>query len=87
MEEIFIPVLHSFENGNAFSGSCGALRFYLRPEQPDGEDAAIKVEIWHGSLCYEKSEMEEVRRFPMTQDGIAEIRDYLMENRRNNHEQ
>lgn len=31
-DEIFIPVLHSFENGNTFSGSCGAMRFFLRPQ-------------------------------------------------------
>ena len=27
MEPLFLPVLHSFENNNIFTGSYGALRF------------------------------------------------------------
>ena len=31
MEELFLPVLHSFENNNVFTGSYGALRFKVTP--------------------------------------------------------
>ena len=31
MEELFLPVLHSFENNNVFTGSYGALRFKIKP--------------------------------------------------------
>ena len=40
MEEIFLPVLHSFENNNVFTGSYGALRFKVTPaitmKKPEG---------------------------------------------------
>ena len=31
MEPLFLPVLHSFENNNIFTGSFGALRFRVTP--------------------------------------------------------
>ena len=31
MEPLFLPVLHSFENNNIFTGSFGALRFRVIP--------------------------------------------------------
>ena len=31
MAEIFIPTLHTFENKNIFTGSCGLLRFRIEP--------------------------------------------------------
>ena len=80
-QEIFIPVLHSFENGNTFSGSSGALRFYLRPQRPEEGEPSIKAEIWHGLYCYEKSEIEQVREFPMTEAGREALRAWLTEQR------
>ena len=32
MAEIFIPTLHTFENNNIFTGSCGSLRFRIEPQ-------------------------------------------------------
>ena len=31
MEPLFLPVLHSFENNNIFTGSYGKLRFRVTP--------------------------------------------------------
>ena len=31
MDEIFLPTLHSFANGNVFTGSSGPLRFKASP--------------------------------------------------------
>lgn len=31
MAEIFVPTLHTFENNNIFTGSCGFLRFRIEP--------------------------------------------------------
>lgn len=72
--EIFIPTMRSFKNGNTFSGSCGLLRFYF---YPDPEKSTILVKIWHGLFCIEKSEVEECKEFDMTEEGIEEIRKYL----------
>jgi hypothetical protein len=84
MEEIFLPVLHSFENGNVFTGSSGALRFKATPvltmldsRNVDFPNSGIRVEYWHGLFCYEKSQVEEERTFPLSKDGIEEIRQWL----------
>jgi len=67
-----LPTLHSFENGNTFSGSAGRLRFFLYPSE-----TAILAKIWHGSFCIEKSTVEEEREFPLTKEGIEALRAYL----------
>ena len=74
MKEIFIPTLHSFENDNTFTGSFGLLRFKLTPKL---EEKVIISQIWHGILCFEKSEIEEKQEFPMTHEGREELLRYL----------
>lgn len=74
-EEIFVPVLRYFQNGNAFSGSFGLLRFLLTP---NGEN--IDVKVWHGKFCQEKSKIENEASFEMSDSGISEIKDYLQRN-------
>ena len=63
--EIFLPTLHTFENNNIFTGSCGQLRFRIAPtvvmatpKEVDLAASSIHAELWHGELCYELSEME-----------------------------
>ncbi len=84
MEDIFLPVLHSFENGNIFTGSSGLLRFKATPvltmldgRNVDVPNSSIRVEYWHGLFCYEKSQMEGERTFPLSTEGIDEIRQWL----------
>ena len=64
MNEIYVPVLHFFENGNPFTGSFGLLRFFLKP---DAE--TITAKVWHGQFCMEKSEIEQEKEFPLTAEG------------------
>ena len=66
MEPLFLPVLHSFENNNIFTGSYGALRFRVTPsivmltqKEVNFDESSMKCECWHGENCYEKSEMED----------------------------
>lgn len=87
MADIFIPTLHTFENGNIFTGSSGLLRFRIEPKvvqatpkEVDMEASSIRCELWHGQLCYELSEMEEERTFPMSEDGRAEMKAWLERN-------
>mgnify|MGYP006983003421 CR=1 FL=1 len=70
--EIFLPTLHTFENNNIFTGSCGLLRFRIAPtvvmatpKEVDLAASSIHAELWHGELCYELSEMEQERTFPI----------------------
>ena len=40
-------------------------------------ESSIRVEVWHGLLCYEKSEMEDERTFPMSEEGRTELHAWL----------
>lgn len=85
---IYLPTLHTFAMNNIFTGSCGMLRFKLTPQvvmMPGGKEvnmpeSAIHGELWHGILCYEKSEVEAERTFPMSEEGRSEMLAWLEEN-------
>lgn len=71
---VYIPVMKAFENGNTFTGSAGALRFRLDPMADEGQ---IRARIWYGEYCFEKSEMADDRRFPLSDEGRMALRDWL----------
>ena len=84
MADIFLPTLHTFAMKNSFTGSCGALRFkivpkveMLTPKEVDMEKSSIFAEFWHGPLCYEKSQMEGEKTFPMSEEGRAALKAWL----------
>ena len=86
-KEVFIPVLHWFDAKNIFTGSCGEFRFRAEPQvvmatpkEVDFEASSIHVEYWHGPYCYEKSEMEGEKSFPMTEQGREEMKNWLESN-------
>ena len=87
MEDLFLPTLHTFENNNIFTGSWGMLRFKITPEivmktpkEVDMESSTMRAEFWHGLFCYEKSEMEGERIFPLSIQGRQELYDWLKSN-------
>lgn len=87
MGEVFIPTLHTFAMNNIFTGSCGAFRFRAAPnvimataKEVDFEQSTIHAEFWHGPFCYELSTMEGERTFPMTQEGVEEMKAWLESN-------
>lgn len=87
MKEVFLPTLHWFAMTNLFTGSCGEFRFRAAPnvimataKEVDFDQSSIKCEFWHGPFCYEKSEMEGERTFPMTEEGMAEMKAWLESN-------
>lgn len=87
MQEIFLPTLHWFAMTNTFSGSCGQFRFMAKPnvimataKEVDFEQSTVKCEFWHGPFCYEKSEMEGEKIFPLTEEGRAEMKSWLESN-------
>lgn len=86
-QSIFLPTLHTFENGNIFTGSCGLLRFRCEPQvtmatpkEVDLDSSSIRCEFWHGEKCYELSKMEGCQTFPMSPSGRAEMQAWLTEN-------
>lgn len=75
-DHVFLPVLHHFENGNVFTGSCGALRYKITPKlveiskkEVDLAASTILAEYWHGPLSYEMSRIESERTFPLSAEG------------------
>ena len=87
MADIFPPTLHTFAMNNIFTGSCGLLRFRIAPtvvmrtqKEVNMEESSMKAELWHGILCYELSEMELERTFPMSEEGRLEMKRWLEEN-------
>jgi len=87
LADIFLPVLHSFAMNNIFTGSWGMFRFRAKPnvvmatpKEVDFEQSSIHVEYWHGLFCYEKSDMEGEKTFPMTEEGRAEMKAWLESN-------
>lgn len=76
MPDIHVPNYMSFHNDNIFLGSYQGLRFKLSPNV--GEET-IHVEYWFGPLCYELSPMDGERTFPMSDEGIEEMKNWLRE--------
>ena len=70
MDEIFMPVLSHFQNGNPWSASAGRLRFRILP---DGGSGALTAEVWEGPWAYEFSTVEDTKVYPLTEEGIAAI--------------
>ena len=87
MQDLYLPTLHSFAMKNSFTGSCGLFRFRIvpkvtmkTPKEVDMEASSIQAEYWHGQFCYEKSEMEGERTFPLTEEGRLAMKNWLEEN-------
>lgn len=87
MIDIFLPTVHTFENNNIFTGSCGKLRFKITPnvimatpKEVDCEASSIRCEIWYGEKCYELSDIEAERTFPMSEEGRSDMKAWIEEN-------
>ena len=84
MEGLFLPTLHTFENNNIFTGSWGNLGFKITPsivmktpKEVDMEQSSMKAEVWHGPLCYEKSDIEADQVFPLSMEGRETMHRWL----------
>ena len=64
MEPLFLPVLHSFENNNIFTGSYGRLRFRVTP------NIVMLTQK-------EKSQMEDEKTFPLNEAAYHEMYDWI----------
>lgn len=87
MPDIYVPTLHTFAMNNVFTGSYGALRFKISPnvvmansKEVDMEASSIRAELWHGILCYELSDIEQEKTFPMSEEGREDMKRWLEEN-------
>lgn len=87
MTDIYLPTLHTFAMDNIFTGSCGLLRFKITPnvimlnkKEVNMDESSIHAELWHGQLCYECSEVEQEKTFPMSEEGRLDLQQWLQSN-------
>ena len=81
MKELDLQKLQFFTEGNTFTGERdseqGAILRYL--VKPDREDHQLVAYAWHSDLCFEQAEGKVEQAFPMSEDGLEEIRRWLQE--------
>ena len=73
-QEIFLPTLSSMEYGNVWTGSRKNARWRIVPA-----DGVMAVEVWPGPLCYECSTVSHTAQFPISEQGIVQLRVWLFE--------
>ena len=85
MSVLYLPTLHTFAMNNLFTGSYGLFRFKIVPsvtmngKEVDFDNSSMKAEYWHGQFCYEKSEIEGEKVFPLSAEGREELLAWLEE--------
>ena len=47
------------------------------PKEVDMEQSSMKAEVWHGPLCYEKSDIEADQVFPLSMEGRETMHRWL----------
>ena len=72
MEALFIPPLSFWENGNSWYGSLGQARFFIQPQE-----GQLTLQLWKGPLTKEFSEILEEASFPISQEGLGELADWV----------
>ncbi len=82
MAELFFPVLSHFLNKNPWSASLGRLRFRVIPSFPEEGEPILTAELWEGPWAYEFSTVEETRTFPLTEEGLVQLPQWLEEKAR-----
>ncbi len=74
------PKLHFFTSGNPFTGSHNGMNYKLVPfVDKENDIKELRVAVWYGPFCSEKSEMAVETALPLTEEGLAESRRYLAE--------
>ena len=79
VNELFIPTLSfwengnsCWENGNSWYGSLGQARLFIRPQE-----GSLTVQLWRGPLTRELSEILEETSFPLNPEGLEEMTGWL----------
>ena len=80
MNNIHIPALLFWENGNSWYGSLENARFYIRPEaSEEGEDKRLSIRLWQGALAMELSTIIASASFPLSEEGLVLAAQWLEE--------
>ena len=84
MNDIMIPTMLFWENGNTWYGSKGSARFFIRPvkhEPPEDTEGLVhtnlEVELWRGPLTKALSEVIATAAFPLSEEGLSHTAAWL----------
>ena len=73
-QELFLPSLAHWTYGNHWSGSAAPVRFYITTSKE-----TMLVELWDEDVCHELAQVKLSAEFPVTQEGLDEMRVWLVE--------
>lgn len=74
------PKLLFFTNGNPFIGSYRGMNYILTPKQDkEAGESSLQVAVWYGPYCSAMSEMVAETVLPLSEEGLAQSREYLAE--------
>ena len=76
VQELFLPVLSHFENGNFWTASGGRMRYRVDPEP--GEEPQLAARVWEGPWSLADSPVEETAQFPLSEAGLEELRAWAL---------
>lgn len=87
MNNIEIPTMLFWENGNTWYGSKGLARFFIQPikheppeDDPEGTaHTTLEVELWRGPLTKSLSEIIATASFPLSEEGLSQTTAWLEE--------
>lgn len=68
-----LPHLDYFENGGIYTGSRSYSREREFRYRVSLENEALKVFLWYGPYCFEKSTMEKEENFPDSEEGYEAL--------------
>ena len=72
--EICVPTYEYLKFGNIFSGSLGDFNFKIFPIL---EEKKVKVAVWKGEFCFEKSEIIFCEHFSLEKGVSLKIKNLL----------
>ena len=71
-QELYLPTLAHWTFGNNWSGSGGRVRFFVTTSKE-----TMLAEVWDEDICHELAQVKESAEFPVTEDGVEEMRAWL----------
>lgn len=76
-----IPKYFVFSEKGIFAGSASERDFNYKiiPNIPKEGEKSLRAYIWSGELCLEKSENTEMKEFPLSEEGHAQMLNWLEE--------
>ncbi|WP_297209080.1 hypothetical protein [uncultured Flavonifractor sp.] len=78
-EELFLPVLSHFENGNFWTASGGRMRYRVDPVKEGDAWTALTAQVWEGPWNLTDSTVEESVSFPLSEEGLNALRAWALD--------